>query len=277
MRIPLILLLTTFTLFAQARRIVSTAPSITETLFALGLGPRVVGVTNYCHYPAEADTKARIGTYLNPDIEAILALHPDLVVVERMPNRLSEQLQRLHVRSIEVDHSSIEDVFTADDLIANAAGIPQAGRRLNDDLRHGIDQIRQKSAHAAKPSVVFVVGHLPGQLQGLVVAGAAGARSYFTEILEIAGATNVFSDTKLQYPQISLEDILGRNPDFVLEMSDPAKKQAIVQLWSREKSLRAVRTNHILTVPADVFEIPGPRVVEACRDLLQLLHPELGL
>lgn len=271
----LIALLAAIPLFGQTQRIVSTAPSITETLFALGLGHQVVGVTNYCHYPAEANTKVRIGTYLNPDVEAIVALHPDLVIVERLPNHLSEELQRLNIRSIEVDHDSVEDVFSADEAIANAAGVPEAGPRLNSELHHGIDEIIAKSARSSKPTAVFVVGHLPGHLQDLVVAGA---RSYFTEILEIAGAKNVFSDATRPYIHVSLESILQRDPDFIIETLDPApvKEKALIRLWHDEQSLRAVRDNHVLTAPADVFEIPGPRLLEACHDLVHLLHPELN-
>lgn len=268
----LALLLAAVPVFAQAQRIVSTAPSITETLFALGLGSRVVGVTNYCHYPPEANTKTRIGTYLNPDLEAIASLHPDLVVVERLPNHLSSDLARLSIRSIAVDHNTVEDVFASDTSIANAVGVPEAGMRLNEELRLGIGRIRDQTAHSTKSSVAFVVGHTPGELQDLVVAGA---RSYFTEILEIAGARNVFSDTKAQYSQVSLESILEREPDVIIETADPSKKGATLRLWQTQRSLRAVRENRVLVAPADVFEIPGPRVLEACRDLAQLLHPEL--
>jgi iron complex transport system substrate-binding protein len=259
----------------QARRIVSTSPSITETLFALGLGQRVVGVTNYCHYPPEADTKTRIGTFLHPDVEAIVALHPDLVVVERLPNRLREQLQRLNLRSIEVEHSTLEDVYKSDELIEKAPGVPEAGDRLNRELRRGIDDVRQRSAHLNRPSVVFIVGHTPSQLQDLFVAGG---RSYFTEILEIAGAMNVFGETAFEYPSISLETILRRDPDFIVEAwdSQPEKTAGILRLWQKEQSLRAVRNHHVLVVPEDVFEVPGPRVIEACRDLAHALHPELN-
>jgi iron complex transport system substrate-binding protein len=260
----------------RAERIVSTAPSITETLFALGLGSKVVGVTDYCDYPPEAKARTRIGSYVTPNVETIAALHPDLVVVARIPNQLPQQLDRLGIRHVEVDSASLKDVFITDTAIANAAGVPEAARRLNHQLQQALSDIGEKTAPLPKLSAMFVIDHSAGQAQDIFVGGDD---SYFTELLHIAGATNVFSSTSSQYPQVSKEEILRRDPDVILEMVGPdrIKKENVLKLWSSETSLRAVRSNHIFTVPADVFVVPGPRVVEAATLLAKLLHPELKL
>ncbi len=260
----------------KAKRIVSTAPSITEALFALGLGDEVVGVSDYCHYPPEADKKARIGKILNPDVEAIIALHPDLVVVLQGPNHLQEQLQRLHIRSIPVEQNTIEDVLQSDDSIARAAGVPEAGPRLNSQVKQSLDQVRTKTAHLPKLKAVFVIGHSPGKLAGFFVAGKG---TYFSELLGIAGAENAFDDAKGRYPQVSLEEILGRNPDVIVETTGagPEKKTELLQLWSSEPHLRAVQTHHVFAVPDDLFDVPGPRIGEMAHDLAHVLHPEAGL
>lgn len=279
MRYLLFALLTASVIFSQpattkADRIVSTAPSITETLFALGLGDEVVGVSNYCHYPPAANTKARVGQLLNPDVEAIVALHPDLVVVEQIPNHLQEQLQHLHIRSLVVAHNTIEDVLESDEKIARAAGEPAAGIRLNKSIEDSLGQVRTRTARLSKLKAVFVVGHSPGKLAGIFVAGK---KTYLSELLQIAGAENVFDDAKALYPQVSLEEILSRNPDVIVEMAEPQKKEDLLRLWARESNLRAVQMHHVFTVPSELFVVPSPRVTEAARYLAHVLHPEAGL
>lgn len=279
MRCLLLVLMTASVVFSQtgataAKRIVSTAPSITETLFALGLGDEVVGVSNYCHYPPAANTKARVGQLLNPDVEAIVALHPDLVVVEQIPNHLQEQLQHLHIRSLVVAHNTIEDVLDSDKKIALAAGVPSAGIRLNKSIEDNLEQVQTRTARLPKLKAVFVVGHSPGKLAGIFVAGK---KTYLSELLRISGAENVFDDAKTLYPQVSLEEILSRNPDVIVEMAEPSKKQDLLQLWAKESNLRAVQTHHVFPVPSELFVVPSPRVTEAARYLVHVLHPEAGL
>lgn len=279
-RIILILLFTVAALLSQnastkAKRIVSTAPSITESLFALGLGDEVVGVSNYCHYPPEANTRTRVGQLLSPDIETIISLHPDLVVVEQIPNHLQEKLQRLHIRSISVAHDTVEDVLQSDETIARAAGIPNAAVRLNERVKRELNDVHSRTESAPKWSAVFVVGHSPGKLSGFFVAGR---HTYLSELLETAGATNIFDDAKQLYPQVSLEEILARNPDVIVEIADgPEKKAAALRLWASEPHLRAVQTHHVVEVPSDLFIVPSPRVTEAARYLAHALHPESGL
>jgi iron complex transport system substrate-binding protein len=261
---------------SRAKRIVSTAPSITESLFALGLGDEVVGVSNYCHYPPAANSRTRVGQLLHPDIETILALHPDLVVVEKIPNQLQEKLQRLHIRAISVAHNTVEDVLQSDEMIAQAAGVPEAAVRLNQHVEQELQAVRVKTAHFPRWKAVFVVGHSPGKLSGFFVAGK---HTYLSELLQIAGATNVFNDAKPLYPQVSLEEILARDPDVIVEMVEdgPGRKADALQLWAHEPHLRAVQMHHVFEVPSELFIVPSPRVTEAARYLAHVLHPESGL
>src|SRR6476619_7181877 len=121
---------------AQPRRIVSTAPSITETLFALGLGDRVVAVSQYCHYPAEATKLPKIGSYLKPNVEAIVGLRPDLVIIQaKMPDSVSGQLQRMKLPVLEVEHGTLETMFAGIRDIAARAGAPERGVKLEAEIR----------------------------------------------------------------------------------------------------------------------------------------------
>src|SRR5882672_3886029 len=139
MRTVIALLAVAGALGAQPKRIVSTAPSITETLYALGLGDRVVGVSTYCHYPAEAASRPRIGTYLRPNVEAIVALRPDLVILQLMPNGAGPKLARMKINVLEVDHgkdhASLEDSLAAIAAIGNRCGVGERAAKLVLEMR----------------------------------------------------------------------------------------------------------------------------------------------
>jgi iron complex transport system substrate-binding protein len=258
------------------QRIVSTAPSITETLFAMGLGPRVVGVTIYCQFPPEVLKLPKVGTFLKPDVEAIVALHPDLVVVQRQPNRIPEQLDRLHIPHVDVDSKDLDAVYAGARAIGHAADASAAAEHFIQSMQSQLNEIRHLTAGRPRPSVAFIVGHTPGQLGELI---AGGANSMFSDLLGIAGGANVFSDTPTPYPRISLEEVIARNPEFILELSGDSrpKQEEVVSLWRIYPSLRAVVNSHVYAVGSGPFVVPGPRSVDAARIVLRLLHPEIHL
>ncbi len=276
MRLIVCLLLAVNAWAAGAQRIVSTAPSITETLFAMGLGPRVVGVTIYCKFPAEAAKIPKIGTYLKPDIEAILSLKPDLVVVQKQSNHLAEELSRLHIPFVEVRSQNLEAVYAGAREIGKGAGANEAAERLVQGMQNQLQQIRELTAGKRKPSVAFIVGHTAGRLDGLV---AGSGTSYFSDLLEYGGGTNIFSDVTVPYPKISLEEILSRNPEVIMELSGDTrpKQQEVLTLWQTKGMLRAVKSGHVYALESSPFLVPGPRAVEAVKLVLHLLHPELRL
>lgn len=266
--------------YAAPLRIVSTAPSITEILYALGLGDRVVGVTRFCRYPPEAQSKPKIGDYVNPDIEAIAALKPDLVVIQSNPVRLAERLAALHLKTLEVNQDRIAAIYQSIETIARAAGVEESGARLVADLRAKLDAIHARKG--PKVRAMFVVGRAPGRLDGMIVAGKG---SYLSELIALAGGQNVFDDAVATYPQVSLEEVLARNPDVIIdfgEMGDgntitPQQKQAVTFLWTQSssvKSLSAVRQHRIYPVDPGVFVVPGPRVAQAAEAVSEILRGE---
>jgi iron complex transport system substrate-binding protein len=263
-------------------RIVSTSPSITEMLYALGLGARVVGVTTFCHYPPEAASKPKIGNYLQPNLETIVALRPDLVVAEISGVRRAEHLSSLKLNVIEVDDSTVEGIYDSIQRIGRAAGVPEATGALVARIRSALDQVRERTAKLAPARVVFVVGRAPGRLEELVVAGKS---SYLDEVMAIAGGNNIFRDTIAPYPKVTLEELLARNPEVIVDMGEMAQtsgvterdKRAVVALWNRFPSLAAVKRRRVFAVASDIFVVPGPRVVEAAREFARMFHPEAGL
>lgn len=274
MRLILIFLIALNALAAGGQRIISTAPSITETLFAMGLGSRVVGDTIYCTYPAEAEKLPKIGTLLKPDIEAIVALHPDLVVVQKQPNHLAEELARIRVPYIEVQSHNLEAVFDQARAIGKAANASDAAERLIHKIQSELQAVAKLAAGRPRLSVAFIVGHTPGRLEGLI---AGSGTSYFSDLLNTAGGVNVFADVTAPYPKISLEEILARNPDVILELSgeEPAKQKEAIDVWRTHRTLKAVATGRVYALPPGPILIPGPRAAEAARSVLYLLHPEL--
>lgn len=279
MRTVMALLAVAGALAAQPKRIVSTAPGITETLFALGLGDRVVGVSTYCHYPPEAASRPRIGTYLRPNVEAIVALRPDLVILQSMPNDAGPQLARMKLNVLEVDHGNLDNSLAAIQTIGNRSGVGERAARLVQEMRSRLDEIRRRTARAPRRSLVFIVGRTPGRLEGLV---AVGKGSYLNELIEIAGGVNALAGTPLAYPKISLEALLAMNPDVLVDMGDMADtinvtenhKREVVSLWGRYPALKAVASKRVFAVASDVFVVPGPRIVEAASAFERMLHPE---
>jgi len=266
-------------LFGQPQRIVSTAPSITELLYALGLGDRVVGVTRFCVYPPEAQKKPKIGDYVNPNLEAIAALKPDLVIIQTNPVRLGERLGDLHLKVLEIDQGNIAAIYNSIREVGQATGAQASAERLVDSIRNGLQAVRASAARFNPTPMMLVVGRTPGRLDGVIVAGRT---SYLNEIIQIAGGENVFRDAQAAYPQVSLEEVIARNAQVIVDMGDmgdraavtPEEKRDIIELWQRLPTLRAVKQHRVFPIATGGFLVPGPRVVDAARDLFRLLHPE---
>jgi iron complex transport system substrate-binding protein len=253
---------------AQPVRIVSTFPSITETLFALGLGDRVVGVSTYCRYPPQVLSLPKVGTYTKPDPERIARLRPDLVILQKEASTLAERLPALGIRFLGVKMGSLPEVYSMIQEIGAAAGVPGRAERLNDEIRSRLEAVRAAAAGKPKPTVLMVVGRTPGLLTNLI---GVGASAYLGELLEIAGGSNVLRGTAIAYPHISLETVVRMNPDVILDMSmmgdggaDPRPQEArLRQPWLVHRELSAVRNGRVFGAASEVLVTPGPRVVEA--------------
>lgn len=263
-------------------RIVSTAPSLTEILYALGLGPKVVGVTTFCRFPAEAASKPKVGTFLQPDYERILALKPDLVLVIKNPAGVAPRLRQLGLRAEELDQDSIAATLHSIEQIGAWTSSRAAAARLAARLRAELNAVRDlaRRSGAAPRSVLFLVGRAPGTLQGMV---GAGPGTFIDELLAIAGGANILAASPIQYPKVTLETVLTRDPEVILDMGDFAHAEGrpgqppaqILALWRKYPQLRAVKANRVKIVADDALVRPGPRMAHAARLMLALVHPEL--
>jgi len=265
---------------APPQRIVSTAPSITELLYALGLGDRVVGVTRFCRYPPEAQLKPKIGDYTSPNLEAIAALRPDLVVIQTNPIHLADHLASLKLRVLEVDQENIAAIYKSIHEVGAATGTEHAASELTTSIREGLDRVKARVSRLPRARMMFIIGRSPDRLDGLVVAGRA---SYLNEAIEIAGGENVFRDAKAAYPEVSLEEVMARNPEVIVDMGDMSDtlgvteqhKRSVIALWDRVPTLAAVKQHRVFAVASDVFVVPGPRVIDAAKAFAAMLHPGL--
>lgn len=262
----------------EAARIVSTSPSITETLFALGLGDRVVGVSTWCRYPEAAQRLPKIGTFLRPEPEAIARLHPDLVLVHPGPNDVTRQMQAIGVRAVAVEQGALADVFTSIRTVGRAAGVPARADALVRDLQVELDAVRQSVAGQPRKKVLIIIGRRPGTLSDLM---AAGRGSYLNDLVEIAGGVNVLSDPRLpEFPRISMETVVRLDPDLIVEAGDmgdaaderqPKAAQAL-SLWRAQPHVRAVGVGGVHPVVSDAFVVPGPRLVDVATTFAQWMH-----
>ena len=260
-------------------RIVSTSPSITETLFALGLGDRVVGVSQYCRFPPEVQKLPKVGTFLQPDPERIAALRPDLVFVHSVAGDLTGRLLTMHIRAVAVDEGTMASVFEAIRQIADAAGVPTRGEALVSDIQHKLDGAARAVPAGPRPSVLFVIGRRPGTLADLV---AAGPHTYLDALIGIAGGRNVLGTAGLpEYPRISMETVLRLDPDVIVDTVDMGEtaaerlaRQTVNQrLWAAYPSLRAVQSKRVYAQTTDALVVPGPRIVEAAEWVAALIRP----
>jgi iron complex transport system substrate-binding protein len=250
-----------------AQRIVSLAPSVTEVLFALGAGDRVVGVTRYCDHPPEAKKLPKIGGFADPNLEAILALRPDLVVAADNPvsQPVLARLGALGVKTLAVKPDDLAGVESTVRAVAAALGRGEEAERLVGGLRASLDQAAARVPPGPRPRVLFVYGHRP-----LVVAGPG---SFADDMLRRAGAENVAGDARVPYPKLAIEDVLRLRPEVILDASMGEGEGDVLGFWARWPELPAVAASRVVRAEQPGLMQPGLRVGDGLAWLVRTLHP----
>jgi iron complex transport system substrate-binding protein len=253
------------------RRIVSLAPSLTETVYALGLQDRLVGDTIYCDYPPDARKKTKVGGAINPSLEQIVALHPDLVLVTKGLNRLetADALEGLGISSYSTVHPhTVEEIITSLKKLSDVLGVPEAGTSVAREMQRRLADLQQSVGALAAKRVLFVVWTQP-----LI---SVGKDTFIADALRRAGAVSIV-ESEQGWPQVSLEEVARLQPEFLVfadshsESASPAVEMlATLPGWS---ILDAV-SNRRFAVISDAVNRPAPRIVTAIEDLAKQLHPE---
>ncbi|MBI4885744.1 MAG: ABC transporter substrate-binding protein [Acidobacteria bacterium] len=261
---------------APPARIVSTSPNITETLFALGLGDRVVGVSKFCRFPPAVAALPKVGTFLRPDAEIIARLRPDLVFVHTGPNAIVAQLDALGIRTTTIAPGSLAAVFSTIRDIGAAAGVPARAERLVGDITSRLERVTIAVAGRPRRTVLIIVGRRTGTLTDMV---AVGRGSYLSDIAAFAGGANVLA-TATQYPRISMETVISLAPDILIDVGemgespdDSALRRRITEgLWQRQDLVTAVRAGAVHVTTDDAFVVPGPRMIDVAELMATWFH-----
>ena len=256
----------TVTIPRPAQRIISLAPSITESLFAIGAGDRIAGITTYCNYPPATASKSRVGGMTTPSIESIVALHPDLVLVS-MEGNLRDDFTRLTDLRIPIavtNPRTLDGIFRSLTMLGQLTGTGDSASHLIAALRQRADSIVRRNGTQPARTLLFV------SLQPLI---AAGARTFIDELVRQAGGVNLAAQTALTYPTLSREAVITFDPDVLLVMSDVvASTDALTSLYPEWSRLTAVRSGRVYRLDADLVSRPGPRAVDGLHLLSTLFH-----
>lgn len=262
---------------ASPTRIVSLVPAVTEILFAIGAGPQVVAVSTYDDFPEPVKALPRVGALLDPDVERILALRPQLVISYGSQTDLQAQLGRARISVYDYRHAGLAGILATIRDVGRVSGRPSDGERLARDLEARLDGIRTRMKGRRRPRTLLVFGRDPTTLRGIYVSGGRG---FLHDMLEVAGGENVFADIDREGVQPSQETLLMRAPDVILEVrasSTAAQRDAAAEVhkaWAPLASIPAVRDGRIYFVIGAYTVVPGPRVAQAAEAFARALHPE---
>ncbi len=250
-------------------RIVSLAPSLTELVFALKAGSRLVGRTTKCNFPEAAKNATDIGAYSTPDFERVMAVRPDLVLAPKIGIR-PEFIERLRSLKIPVyvdDSSNLKEI---EQLINNVGKLVEGRNesdRIVDDIKIRRDKITKLIRGHDKPTVLFVIGIRP-----LVVAGG---KSFLGSLVREAGGSNIAETTTVEYPKFSIEEVIRRDPDVIFMLDKECQGDDCVKQWKDYGYLKAVKNNRVYVLDADLISRPGSRTIEALEKLAEFLHPDI--
>jgi iron complex transport system substrate-binding protein len=257
-----------------AKRVVSLVPALTEMVFAVGAGESVVAVSSYDDYPPQVKSLPRVGALLDPDVERIIALRPDLVLLYGSQTDLMSQLSRASIPYFEYRHGGLANVTATIRAIGARTGRPAAAEAIASGIERRIAGVRQRTAAVAKPRVLLVFGRERGSLRNIY---ASGGRGFLHELLVAAGGVNVFADVAAESVQASSELILARAPEVIIEIRStdipsPRERDAEMNAWRTLGSLPAVRSNRLHLITGRDVGVPGPRVGDSAEEFVRLLH-----
>jgi iron complex transport system substrate-binding protein len=256
-------------------RIISLIPAVTEMLFAVGAGEQVVGVGSFDRYPPQVEKLPRVGALLDPDVEKMLSLRPDLVVIYGSQTDLQQQLERAKVPIFVYRHAGLADVMKTMRELGGRVGRGQEADAAAGRVEAALDAVRRRVKERTKPRVLLVFDREAGALRGIYASGGVG---FLHDIIELAGGTNVFADVQRQSVQAGTELILARRPDVILELRlgplGEAAARAVRSDWDAIPAVPAVRNGRVVVIADERMRVPGPRVAEAARVIAEALHPD---
>jgi len=258
------------------RRIISLVPATTEMLFVMGAGNRIAGVSNYDRFPADVARLPKVGGLLDPDIERLLSLKPDLVIVYDTQTDLKRQLERTRIPMFGYVHRGLPDITETMRALGQRIGMTAEAAAAAARIEQQLMAIRARVAGRPRPRTLLIFGREPGTLRHIDASAGYG---FLHDLLELAGGSDVLGDLSKQTVEMSTEMILARAPDVILELHygdslKPEQFDAERRVWNALPSVPAVRNNRVFLLSGDEFVVPGPRIVIAAERFARALHPE---
>jgi iron complex transport system substrate-binding protein len=258
---------------AAPLRIVSIVPAVTEMLFAIGAGPQVVGVSSFDHFPAAVEAVPRVGGLIDPDVEHILKLAPDLVIVYGAKSDLAARLSRAKIATYAYESGNLANVTATIRALGDRLGRKAEAEAEATRIERGLAAIRARVAGQPRYRTLLIFGREPGNLRGIYASGGYG---FLHDLLEVAGGDDVFADVKRENVQVSTEQMLARAPEAIIELHEARTPQFLAAergVWSQLPGLPAVKNNRVYLLSSEMLTIPGPRVVDAAKMMADALHP----
>jgi len=262
---------------APPQRLISMAPNITETIFALGQGDRLVGVTNFCVFPSEAMRLPKVGGFYNPNLERLVALRPDLIALQGRHKKVTAFCRARNTAVLHVDMDSLSTIYDGITKLGDALGASERAEQLCTQIRSGLRQVRRHTKRMKKRRVFVSLSRTMGSMTNLYTVGGS---SFVSQVVDVAGGRNIFADVTQPYPEVSKESLIKRAPEIILElypgenMSDRRRRQ-ILKEWNAFPTIPAVSHERIYVLTDDFLLVPGPRVVRAARRFAQAIHGEI--
>jgi len=258
----------------RADRIVSLAPNLTEILFAIGLEDEIVGVTVDSDYPPDAAKKPKVGTFWQPNIEAVVAAKPNLVITLGFQQQkyLAERLRRIGYNNLIVNIEKVSDLFDAIERIGAATGRQRQANELISRIRTKLQQLASLLGSDTKIRVLWVVQREPLRV--------AGRDTFVNEMIELAGGENAIGQTVHKYPPIGAEQVMACNADVIIESAMGSEdiegqRDRAMQHWSKYQYLPAVASNRLYVIDGDTVSRLGPRIYEGMERIAGCLRPDL--
>lgn len=256
------------------RRIISLVPAVTEMLFAIGAGPQVVAVSSYDEDPPEVKALPRVGALLDPDVERILSLGPDLVITYGSQTDLQSQLQRASIPVFDYRHGGLADIMATMRALGARTGHGAEAEAEARQIETQLAAIRDRTRSLSHPRTLLVFGRERGVLRNIY---ASGGRGFLNDMLEAAGGTNILADIDRESVQATTELVLARAPEVILEVrsadiltEEEAAREAAS--WRTLASVPAVRQNRVVVLTGRGLTVPGPRVAEVVARMAEAIR-----
>ena len=260
--------------FAQARRVISIIPATTEMLFAMGAGDRVIAIGSYDHFPPDAQKLPRVGALIDPNVEQILQMRPDLVVLYGTQTEFKRRLERANIPYYSYVHKGLGDITETMRALGKRVGVEAGANALAGRVENQLAEIRERVSNRRPPKTLLVFEREAHSLRNIFASGGEG---FLHDMLVAAGGADVMADVHRQSVMMSTEMVLSRAPEVIIELrySGEDVGGADLSAWSTLASVPAVKNHRVILLTGEEFVVPGPRVGGATRKLAAALHPEL--